>query len=87
MLSGSVPLTVSGCSFTFTATQGFILAMCMQKAVALLHDTEQVVRTFQRTHRWRQAGKVCLHSLWAIMLSSCIVCCTAWIRNAAGTRG
>ena len=31
-----------------------------QKAVALLHDTELAVRTFQRTHRWRAAGKVWL---------------------------
>lgn len=35
------------------------LHMSLQKAVALLHDTEQVARTFQRTHRWRAAGKVC----------------------------
>ena len=29
-----------------------------QKAVGLLHDTELVVRTFQRAHRWRTAGQV-----------------------------
>lgn len=45
----------------------------MQKVVALLHDTEQVVRTFQRTHRWRAAGKVsaslCIHHLLQIITS------------------
>lgn len=30
----------------------------VQKALTLLYDTEAAVRTFQRTHRWRAAGKV-----------------------------
>lgn len=34
------------------------LSVFREKAVALLHDTEVAVRTFQRSHRWRTAGKV-----------------------------
>ena len=30
----------------------------MQKALHLLHDTEQAVFTFKRTQRWRDAAKV-----------------------------
>lgn len=34
------------------------LSVFREKALALLHDTEVAVRTFQRSHRWRTAGKV-----------------------------
>ena len=30
----------------------------MQKALHLMHDTEQAVFTFKRTQRWRDAAKV-----------------------------
>ncbi len=41
----------------------------VQKALTLLYDTEAAVRTFQRTHRWRAAGKVpALSSLTALLV-------------------